>query len=350
MIQSDFIDMKKIVRNTALAFAALAMVGCGQKGETAQNAENDSVVQKEVVKVITLQEQTIAKNLDLTTTLEGYETMNIAPSVTGHIEKIHVEVGDKVRRGQSLVTMDQQQYINAKLSVANLTTEMKRVEALKESGNVTQQVYDQTKLGFDQAKQSLDFLTKNTFVKADFDGVISARNFENGELYSGMPILVLTQIKTLKAFINVPETYFPIIKEGMKVDVVCEIYPDRKFEGVVEVIYPTLDATTHTFKLKLKIPNANEELRPGMYAHTSLALGQINAIVVPYNAVMKLQGSNERYVFVNDNGVAKRITVTLGQCFDDQVELESNELKKGMQLITTGQARLVDGTPIEIAE
>ena len=77
MIQSDFIDMKKIVRNTALAFAALAMVGCGQKGETAQNAENDSVVQKEVVKVITLQEQTIAKNLDLTTTLEGYETMNI---------------------------------------------------------------------------------------------------------------------------------------------------------------------------------------------------------------------------------------------------------------------------------
>ena len=136
----------------------------------------------------------------------------------------------------------------------------------------------------------------------------------------------------------------------MKVDVVCEIYPDRKFEGVVEVIYPTLDATTHTFKLKLKIPNANEELRPGMYAHTSLALGQINAIVVPYNAVMKLQGSNERYVFVNDNGVAKRITVTLGQRFDDQVELESNELKKGMQLITTGQARLVDGTPIEIAE
>jgi multidrug efflux pump subunit AcrA (membrane-fusion protein) len=87
-----------------------------------------------------------------------------------------------------------------------------------------------------------------------------------------------------------------------------------------------------------------------MYAHTSLALGQINAIVVPYNAVMKLQGSNERYVFVNDNGVAKRITVTLGQRFDDQVELESNELKKGMQLITTGQARLVDGTPIEIAE
>lgn len=342
--------MKKIVKNTVFAFAAITMVGCGQQSETAQTSENDTVAQKEVVKVITMQEQTIAKNLDLTTTLEGYETMNVAPSVTGHIEKIHVEVGDKVRRGQSLVTMEQQQYINAKLSVANATKEMKRVEALKESGNVSQQVYDQTKLGYDQACQSLDFLTKNTFVKADFDGVISARNFENGELYSGMPIVVLTQIKTLKAFINVPETYFPIIKEGMKVQVKCDIYPGKTYEGVVEVIYPTLDAMTHTFKLKLKIPNQNEELRPGMYAHTSLELGQINAIVVPYNAVMKLQGSNDRYVFVNDNGVARRIDVKLGQRFDDQVELESSELKKGMQLITAGQARLVDGAAIEIAE
>ena len=153
MIQREITDMKKIVKNTVFAFAAITMVSCGQQSETAQTSENDTVAQKEVVKVITMQEQTIAKNLDLTTTLEGYETMNVAPSVTGHIEKIHVEVGDKVRRGQSLVTMEQQQYINAKLSVANATKEMKRVEALKESGNVSQQVYDQTKLGYDQACQ-----------------------------------------------------------------------------------------------------------------------------------------------------------------------------------------------------
>lgn len=341
--------MKKIFRNSVLAIATLGMIGCGGKNESTNTAV-DSVASKEVVKVMKLESQKIAKEIDLATTLEGYETMNISPSVTGNIERIHVEVGNKVKRGQSLVTMDQQQYNNAKLTVANLTTEMQRVEALKESGNVTQQVYDQTKLGYDQAKQSLDFLTKNTFVKADFEGVISAKNYENGELYSGMPILVLTQIKNLKAFANIPETYFPLIKEGMKVDIVTDIYGDKVFEGIVEIIYPTVDASTHTFKIKVKIPNDDETLRPGMYAHTKLALGEMDAIVVPYQSVLKLQGANDRYVFVNDNGVAKRIAVDLGQRFDDKIEIMSPELKKGMQLVTTGQARLVEGSLLEVVE
>lgn len=342
--------MKKILVNMVLAVATLGMVSCGGKSEQKENATVDSAASAEIVKVVTLEESTIAKNLDITTNLEGYETMNISPSVTGNIEKIHVEVGSKVARGQSLVTMDQQQYINAKLTMSNLETEMKRVEALKETGNVTQQVYDQTKLGYDQAKQALDFLSRNTFVKADFAGVISAKNYENGEMYAGAPILVLTQIKTLKAFVNVPETYFPMVKEGMKVDVITDIYPDKSYAGTVEVVYPTLDATTHTFKIKVKIPNDSEELRPGMYAHAKLALGEMNAIVVPYQAVLKLQGSNDRYVFVNENGVAKRVAVELGQRFDDKIEVISTELSKGMQLITTGQSRLNDGVAIEIAE
>lgn len=341
--------MKKFLGSTVLAFIIMGMTSCGQKGETA-NEQVDSVATKEIVKVTTLEEISIAKNIDLTTTIEGYETMNISPSLTGNIEKIHVEVGDKVYRGQSLVTMDQQQYNNAKLAFTNLQTEMQRVEALKETGNVTQQTYDQTKLGYDQAKQSLDFLTKNTFVKAEFAGVISAKNYENGELYSGMPILVLTQIKTLKAYVNIPETYFPLVKEGMKVDVISDIYPDKVFEGSIEIIYPTFDATTHTFKIKVKIPNEKEELRPGMYAHAKLALGEMNAIVVPYQSVLKLQGSNDRYVFINDNGTAKRVSVELGQRFDDKTEIISKELSKGMQLITTGQARLIDGASIEIAK
>lgn len=342
--------MKKIFRNSIIAFATVSMVACGQKSEEKANTVTTDSVVVENVKVTVLNPEKIAKEINLATTLEGYETMNICPSVTGNIEKIHVEVGTKVRKGQSLVTMDQQQYITAKLSLANLTTEMKRVEALKESGNVTQQLYDQTKLGYDQAKQSVDFLTKNTFVKADFDGVISAKNYENGELYGGAPILVLTQIKTLKSYVNIPETYFPLVKEGMKVEIVSEIYPDKTFEGVVEVIFPTIDASTHTFKIKVKIPNADETLRPGMYAHAQLALGEIEALVVPYQSVLKLQGANDRYVFVNDNGVAKRIAVELGQRFDDKIEVISNDLKKGMQLITTGQGRLVEGSEIVVVE
>lgn len=339
-----------MMRNAIIAILALSMMSCGGKKEEKQTVQKEDTVKVEPVKVTVLTPQRIAKTLDITTTLEGYETMNISPSITGNIEKIHVEVGDKVSTGQALVTMNQQQYNTASLTVANLTTEMKRVEALKETGNVTQQVYDQTKLGYDQAKQSLAFLTKNTFVKADFAGVISAKNYENGELYSGAPILVLTQIKTLKAFINIPETYFPLVKEGMELSLKTDIYTDKIFKGTIEIIYPTIDATTHTFKVKVKIPNNDETLRPGMYSHALLALGEIDAIVVPYQSVLKLQGSNDRYIFINENGVAKRIGVTLGQRFDDKIEILSNEIKPGAQLVTTGQARLIEGSKIKVVE
>ena len=85
-----------------------------------------------------------------------------------------------------------------------------------------------------------------------------------------------------------------------------------------------------------------------MYAKTTLSLGQVKAIMVPYQAVLKLQGSNDRYVFVNENGAARRVTVKLGQRFDDQIEIISDELQEGMELIVVGQARLVDGVALEI--
>ena len=244
--------------------------------------------------------------------------------------------------------MDQNQYNTTKLTYTNLTIEMQRMKALRESGSISQQMYDQTELSYNQTKETLDFLEQNTFVKAPFQGVISAKNYEDGELYSGQPILVLTQINKLKSLINIPETYFPMVKKGMDLTLTTEIYPGREFPASIEVVYPTIDAASHTFQAKLRIPNAQEVLRPGMYAKTTLSLGQVKAIMVPYQAVLKLQGSNDRYVFVNENGTAKRVAVTLGQRFDDQIEIISDELQEGMELIVVGQARLVDGVALEI--
>jgi multidrug efflux pump subunit AcrA (membrane-fusion protein) len=111
-----------------------------------------------------------------------------------------------------------------------------------------------------------------------------------------------------------------------------------------------VDPATHTFQLKIKIPNGEELLRPGMYAQTELDLEKVNAIVVPYQAVLKLQGSNDRYVFINDGGVAKRVGVELGQRFDDRIEIISDEIKEGEELVVMGQSRLVDGVKIEVVE
>lgn len=336
----------KLIRFTLLSAAALALVSCGPKQEEVQG----ETVRNEVVKVEPLQKSEISRVVEFSTNLQGYETMSIAPSVTGKIEEIFVEVGDKVKKDQMLVRMDQMQLNTTKLTFANLTTNMERMESLYAAGSISQQNYDQAKLSFEQTKENLEFLEENTFVKARFNGVISAKNYEDGELYAGQPILVLTQVETLKAYINIPEQFFPKVKAGMKVDIVSDIYPDQVFQGTVEVIHPTIDASTHTFQAKVRIPNGKDLLRPGMYVRTSMSMGKENTIVVPYQSVLKLIGSNERYVYVNNNGVAKRVFVKMGQRFDDMIEISGEGINEGVELVTVGQAKLVDGVQLTISK
>ena len=334
--------MKKIVLMMA---AAICLIGCGKKDAQA-NQEAERV---EVVSTMILKNQEIERVLNVSTNLQGYLTQNVAPSLTGKIEHIFVEVGDRVKEGDMLVRMDQNQYLSSRIQLTNLEVEMGRLEALLATGSVSQQTYDQTKVGYDQLKQNLSFLEKNTYVKAPFEGVISAKTYEDGELYGGQPIVVLTQVKKLKALIAVPETYYPLIKEGMKLTVKSDIYPEETFAATIEVVYPTIDAASHTFQCKVVIPNASEKLRPGMYVTTTLGLGKENTIVVPYQSVEKLIGSNERFVFINENGYAKRVSVKLGQRFDESIEIIAPEIQPGVEYIHKGQSKLVDGVKIRIA-
>ncbi len=334
--------MKKSVIFAAAALVLLA--GCGKQTHQ-QTADAERV---EVVKTMTLQPREIERVIHVSTNLQGYQTQNVAPSLTGKIEHIYVEVGDRKKTGDMLVRMDQNQYKTSKIQLANLKTELDRAEALLASGSVSQQTYDQTKTQYDQLKENLDFLETNTYVKAPFAGVISAKNYEDGELYSGQAIVVLTQINKLKALIAVPETYYPMVKEGMRLTVKSEIYPDEEFPATVEVVYPTIDASTHTFQCKVVIPNAKERLRPGMYVTTTLGLGKDHTIVVPYQSVEKLVGANDRYVFINENGYAKRVGVTLGQRFDEDIEIFAPEIKAGVEYVYVGQHKLVDGVKLNV--
>ena len=284
-----------------LAIAAFLAAACGGKQEQQQSEQRT-----ELVETTTIAMSDISRVLEFSTTLEGWQTLNVAPSLTGKIEHIYVEVGTSVSAGTMLVRMDQNQYNTTKLTFANLGIDLERMESLRESGAVSQQVYDQTKLSYDQTRESLEFLEKNTFYRAPFGGVISARNYEDGELYSGQPILVLTQIGTLRAQIAIPEHYYPNVKKGMRVDIESETYPGETFPATIEIVFPTVDPSTHTFQARLRIPNGALKLRPGMYVKTRMSMGMARAMVVPYQAVLKLTGSNDRFVFLDEGGVVQR--------------------------------------------
>nr|MCR5822031.1 biotin/lipoyl-binding protein [Bacteroidales bacterium] len=148
-------DSKIFLRTAVVALAALSMAACG--GKSGDKVATTTQKEVEKVKIQVLENERIAKTLELSATLEGYETMNISPSITGHIEHIYVEVGSRVKKGDMLVRMDQTQLNTTRINLASTKTEFDRVSALKASGSISEQVYDQTKAGYDQLVESERF-------------------------------------------------------------------------------------------------------------------------------------------------------------------------------------------------
>jgi len=340
-----------------IVILALGATACSSKTETkTADTQAATTVRTEKVKVMALQSQVIGKDIEYTSTLKAYEEVHLVPSTPGRIDQIFVEVGSRVRKGDLLVQMDQTQLHQAEIQLKNLETDYKRLDTLQKVGSITRQQFDQVSTQYEIARTNVEFLKENTRLVAPFSGIISGKYFEDGEMYSGAPntaagkaaILSIVQISPLKAIINIPETYYPLVSEGMETKVVCDIYPGENYTGRIIRKYPTIDVATHSFQVEVEVSNPGEKLRPGMFARVSMELGEVNALVVPALAVLKMQGSNERYVFIEEQGKAKRISVEIGQRFDDKVEILSSELKEGERLIIVGQARLVDQVPVEV--
>ncbi|MCQ2973438.1 MAG: efflux RND transporter periplasmic adaptor subunit [Bacteroidales bacterium] len=341
--------MIKNLKYSVLAFAmALTLPSCSSS-DSSKSGNVDSV-KSEVVATKKLQSEDIVRVLTFSAVLEPYEKVSIAPALQGRIVNINAEVGDHVQKGQLLAKMDEAQYIQAKVNFENKKVDYNRIKVLNDSNNISKQTFDQTKAGIEVLESQLKNLETNTYLRAPFAGVISAKNYEPGELFGGQAIFELVQIYNLKALIEIPETYFPLIKQGMKLNINSETYPGETFPATIEIVYPTIDSKSHTFSCKIKIPNAKGTLRPGMYVNTTLEMGHDRAIIAPYGAVQKQQGAEERFVFLNENGKAKRVVVKFGQRFDDNIEIIAPEIVDGVEMVIQGGQKLHEGTPIVIKQ
>ncbi|MBN2764363.1 MAG: efflux RND transporter periplasmic adaptor subunit, partial [Bacteroidales bacterium] len=199
----------------------------------------------------------------------------------------------------------------------------------------------------------------NTTLVSPINGIVTGKYFESGELYSGAPntaagkaaVVTLMQINPLKATVNISERYYPMLKKGMKASVKVDIYPQRNFRGEVFRVYPTISPDTRTFPVEIVISNPDEAIRPGMFARVSLDLGQTLALVIPATALVKQEGTNDRYVFLaNDGHTARKIRVDMGERYDDKVEIISDKVKEGDMIIVSGQEKLMDNSLITIVQ
>ena len=332
-----------MIKNVILSTLAIAVLaGCSGKKDSDKDT---SVVEAIPVKVQKLEKENIARTLDYTANLQADEQVYYAPAATGRIEKIYVEVGDRIKKGQLLVEMDRTNLQQAEVQLKNLETEYNRAKMLNETQSISKQAYDAAVTQYEVAKSNVDFLKENTRMLAPFNGVVTGKYFENGEVYTGAAFGGAS-----KPSIIAIEQYFLSVKKGTKVELKSSLYPDRVFEGQVSIVYPTIDPASRTFTVEVKIPNDDEALRPGMYGTINFFIGNTETVVAPAIAVLKLQGANDRYVFINKNGKAKRVSVNLGKRFEDKIELISDEIQEGDELIVVGQGRVIDGSPITITQ
>lgn len=337
---------------------ALTVASCNKAKNTKSDGElNGEAERIYPVVVQKIEKQEIIRTLDYTANLIPFTEIHLAPSSPGRISKINVQVGSRISKGQVLVEMDKTQLTQAKTQLENARYNFMQIDTLYRMGSIAEQQYENVKTQYELAKSNVKFLNENTTLESPINGIVTDKYFENGEMYSGAPntpagkaaILSLMQINPLKAVVNISQTHFPDVKQGMETRVTTDIYPDRLFSGKVYKIYPTINSSTRTFLTEVEVKNNDESLRPGMFTNIRIDLHSEEILVVSSIAVLKQEGTNNRYLFVNENGKARQIQVTIGKRIDDKLEIVANGVQEGDEIVVKGQANLLNGSSIKIA-
>lgn len=338
---------KKIAGLLPLAAATFLMISCGGGGKNDQSADS-TVVELPRVKIETVRTRTVEQTYEFTATVEANVTNNIAPSMSVRIDRILVEVGDNVSKGQIVARMDQTGVLQSDVQLQNYKIEFERTDELYKVGGASRSEWDARKVALDVAQAAYDDLVKNTTLTSPISGVVTARNYDNGDMYSqGSPVLVVEQLAPVKLKINVSETLFKYIRNGMDVTFKLDVYGDEEFHGRVSLVYPTVDPQTRTFPVEITIPNADRRVRPGMFARVTISMGNEERVVAPDLSIVKQAGSGERYVYVYDNGTVVFKRVELGRRLGDEYEVISG-VNDGEQVIVTGLNRLTNGAKVQL--
>ena len=338
---------------------ALALGSCGKDKAADESEEKEDIP---VVKTMKVGEQDVDQLNVYTASVEPEVINNISAQMANRIKAIYVDEGVKVGKGQKLVMLDDvntTQYElavdNAKAALRNAQTNYDRAVELLKIGGGTQQSVDQmevtlinAKNAVAQAERTLANSRENTVLTSPISGVVTARNYDPGDMTGALPILTVAQINPVKVVINVNESQLSTIHKGMPVDLTFNTYGDEVFKGTVSLVMPTVDAASRTVGVEINLPNGDGRVLPGMFGRATISHGQASHVVVPDRAVVKQQGSGDHYVYVlKGDGTVSYNKVELGQRIGTSYELISG-VPAGSEVIVEGQNALTDGRKVQV--
>lgn len=314
----------------------------------------------------------------------------VAPRTAGRLEKLLVDIGDRIERGQVIAVLDDQEYVQqverakAEMAVAKATVEecrsnlevarreFERVETLRQKKVASESEYDQTKAQFqvhearcqvaaaqvDQKKAALretEIRFSYTKITAVWEGgaqtrVVGERYIDEGALLTAnAPIVSILDIRTLKAVVYCSERYYAKITVGQEAAVTTDAFPGRVFAGQVARIAPQLKKTSRQARVEINVPNDEGLLKPGMFVRVDLEFAEHQDVAAVPVAALARRG-DRRGVFVADAkaGTARFVPVELGITSGNLVEIVSPPLDG--PVVVMGQHLLEDGSAITVAE
>ena len=331
-----------------MALSAIACMACACGNKDAKQMEQANVAPK--VRVATASSREVAQIVTFSANVESDVKNKISPQANLRIEKIMVEVGDRVRKGQVLVQLDQVNLQQMKLALDNQRVEFGRVDELYKVGGASKSEWDMQKMNLEVRETQYKNSLENTQLKAPTDGVVTARNYDNGDMTGADPVLVIEQDRPVKMLINVSEQYYSLVRKGMPVEVKLDAYGEETFVGTVSIVYPAIDAVSHTFPVEVRVANDDRRVRPGMFARVTMTLDVANHVVVPDEAVVKQVGAGDYYIFVvqPDQTVTYNL-VHLGRRFDAEYEILDG-VEPGATIVVQGNRNLANGMKVEIIQ
>ena len=301
----------------------------------------------------------LTETFTLPANLEAWEDLTLAAELPGSIYKIYFKEGDHVKAGQVLLEIDPDTIQNLLEKGQNdftlVENKLHRYQQLVADGLVSQQELDDLKNRLIAVKSALE-TTKlklaKSFPQAPVSGIIDRLYVDRGEYVDpGKPLLQLVQIDKLKVIANVPEKDVQFLHVGDQVEIVTasiNTRPSDPVSGVIEHIAVSANPTTRTYRTKIIIDNRSSKLRPGMIVRAKFVRQQMQQVIaIPLFALIDRDG--ERFVFVSDNGQAKKTNVVIGSSIGQRIVIEGG-LKENQDLIIAGQQLLVDGSRVEVGE
>lgn len=340
--------MNVIVKTLLVGGVCLASVACSSKKGAEAATETVAEVAKPKVTTAQVHIQDVDQQSVFTGNVEGYAVNNITPQQPRRITRLLVDVGDHVKKGQLVAELDNSALAQAKAQYENNKANFERSDELYKFGGESKANWQAMQTAYEVSKSTYENMLENTTLVSPISGVVTARNYDVGDMAAGMPIFVVQRINPVKIMISVSESLYTYVKKGMAVEVELDALPEQKFSAKVSRITPSIDASTRTFPVELTLANDKELVKPGMYARVTMSYGTRKNIVVPDVAVVKQLGSGNRYIYVyNQDGTVAYKKVELGRRFGDKYEILSG-IADGDVVVTSGQVALKDGIAVEV--